>query len=119
MNSTGKFVIQKHTKTAEEHWDLMFEAGNVLQTYRLTLPPEKLSRQKTPATKIFAHPLKFLTYQGSVNGGKGSVKIADAGTYQLLNDDNENQLLLLDGKTLKGKFTLTHVEDDNWRFGPC
>jgi bifunctional non-homologous end joining protein LigD len=119
MKSSKKFVIQKHTKSTEAHWDLMFDIGDTLKTYRLTLPPEKLRQQTCPVVKIFDHPIKFLTYEGSVNNGKGSVKIADAGTYQLLNDDYKHQLLLLNGKILKGKFTLTRIEDDNWQFGPC
>ena len=45
------FVIQKHTEAQEVHWDLMFEAGTVLETYRLPLPPEKLLRQTTTVVK--------------------------------------------------------------------
>ncbi len=94
----------------------MLEARGVLETYRLELPPEKLSQQTTTATKIFDHPLKFLSYEGSVNKGKGSVKIADAGTYQLLSGSEHRKELQLDGKILKGRFTLTHIEDDRWEF---
>jgi len=119
MKNLKKFVMQKHTKMGNVHWDLMLELGNTLKTYRLTLPPEKLLQNTTPAVKILDHPLRFLTYEGSVNNGKGSVHIADTGTYQLLNDDNKHQLLQLDGKTLKGSFTLNHIKDDNWQFTHC
>lgn len=116
MKSTAKFVIQKHTKGGDVHWDLMLQVGEALETYRLELPPEQLCRQSTVAVKIFDHPLKFLTYQGSVNNGKGSVKIADTGTYQLLSESENRKELQLDSKILKGKFTLTHIEDDRWKF---
>ncbi len=116
MKKTKKFVLQKHTSPGDAHWDLMLEAGGVLETYRLELPPAKLSQQTTTAVKIFDHPLKFLSYEGSVNKGKGSVKIADAGTYQLLSDSEDRRELQLKGEILKGKFTLTHIEDDRWEF---
>jgi bifunctional non-homologous end joining protein LigD len=116
LDNTGEFVVQKHTKAAHVHWDLMFQAGNVLQTYRLELPPEKLARQTNTAIKIFDHPLKFLTYEGSVNNNTGNVQIADKGTYQLLVKNDQTWQLLLNGKILKGNFTLKYVAGDCWEF---
>ncbi|MCX5635401.1 MAG: hypothetical protein NTW55_06165 [Planctomycetota bacterium] len=116
MDKTLKFVIQKHTQKGLIHWDLMFEAGTVLQTYRLDLPPEKLYLKPNIAIKIFDHPLKFLTYQGSVNKGLGTVEIADYGTYTPLTANSKQQELLLQGKILKGKFRLTLIEKDKWEF---
>jgi bifunctional non-homologous end joining protein LigD len=117
MTGTGKFVIQKHTRAGKIHWDFMLEAGDVLETYRLNLPPEKLIQEKCSAVRIFNHPLKFLTYEGSVNKGKGRVKIGDSGTYQLLGETQNRKELQICGKILKGKFTLTHIKDKEWEFG--
>jgi bifunctional non-homologous end joining protein LigD len=119
MEAVKKFVIQKHYTTSGVHWDLMFEAGTVLETYRLELPPEKLSSQKKPAVKIFDHPLKFLTYEGSVNQGKGRVEIADAGAYQLLSQSETHKEMQINGKILKGRFTLTHIKENQWEFTPA
>ncbi len=115
-NEYSRFVIQKHSKADDVHWDLMLESGEVLQTYRLELPPEEISQRANTAVKIFDHPAKFLTYEGSVNEGKGNVKIADAGTYRILSDNQESQTLQLEGEILKGKFSLTHIKDDDWQF---
>ena len=116
MEKIRKFVIQEHTKQNCVHWDLMLEAKGALHTYRFELPPDKLLGQRCIAVKIFDHSLKFLTYEGSVNNGKSSVQIADAGTYQLLNEDQGCFELQLDGRILKGNFTLTHTKDDQWEF---
>ena len=118
METVKKFVIQKHGAANGIHWDLMFEAGTVLETYRLELPPEKLSEQRNPAVKIFDHPLKFLTYEGSVNQGKGRVEIADAGTYQILGRSETHKETQINGKILKGRFTLTHIKENQWEFTP-
>lgn len=125
-----KFVIQEHTQAGQVHWDLMLEcsghpntagpaAGDALETYRLELSPEKLrelSGQSTSALKIFDHPVKFLTYEGSVNQGKGTVAIADSGTYRLVSDSGRFRELQFDGKILKGKFALMHIKDNQWQF---
>ena len=113
---TCKFVIQEHSEAGKVHWDLMLEAGFSLKTYLLELPPEKPPYQNTTATKIFDNPLKFLTYEGSVNDGRGNVKIADAGTYHTLCEGENCWELQLDGSILKGKFILTHLEGDKWEF---
>lgn len=125
MNGARKFVIQKHTKAGQTHWDLMFEQnsdisgpgpGTLLETYRLESPPEKLSQQITVAVKIFDHSPKFLTYEGSVNNGKGTVEIVENGIYQLLNHSENSRELQLEGKMLKGRFALNHIKDNRWEF---
>ena len=118
--STGskKFVIQKHTSGDNVHWDIMLESGDCLQTWRLEKSPGEIANHSAGATKIFDHPLKFLTYEGPVNKGKGHAKIADAGTYEILCEDKDNIELNVDGQILKGKFTLTHIKENKWRFSP-
>jgi bifunctional non-homologous end joining protein LigD len=92
MEEKKRYVIQRHTREDEPaHWDLMLESAGVLETYRINKPPEEWGKDPIEAAKIFDHPLKFLTYEGSVNKGKGMVAIADKGTYEDLSQ-NENQL---------------------------
>ncbi|MDD5326538.1 MAG: DNA polymerase ligase N-terminal domain-containing protein [Phycisphaerae bacterium] len=117
-----KFVIQEHSKGSEIHWDFMLESGDVLQTYRIDKAPQQIGDSPANAEKIFDHPLKFLSYEGPVNKGLGSVRIVESGSYEILHKDNSKIELDLNGKILKGKFALTHNEDDNfipkgWQFG--
>ena len=115
MEEPRKFVVQRHQKESEPaHWDLMLESGDYLETYRLAEPPEKWGKETIEAVKIFDHPLKFLSYEGSVNKGKGRVEIADAGTYCLLTQNEEQRQLSFTGKLLKGKFELCLIESDRW-----
>jgi len=116
MVNSLRFVIQKHTREGMSHWDLMLERDNSLETFRLELPPEKLAQQQSTAVKIFDHPLKFLTYKGPINKGKGSVEISEAGTYRIIGKTENEMLLQFDGKILKGRFTLRLIEDDKWQF---
>ncbi|MHC4456903.1 MAG: DNA polymerase ligase N-terminal domain-containing protein [Planctomycetota bacterium] len=117
MNQKDKrFVIQKHAIGKNIHWDFMLESGGTLQTYRLEKAPEKALRQPINAIKIFDHSLKFLTYQGPVNKGRGNVVIYESGTYQIIHQEINQIELNLSSKILKGKFSLSLVKDNNWRF---
>jgi len=120
MNGGKRFVIHRHTREDQPvHWDLMFETGRDLLTYRLDKPAEQLSAGPVNAVRIFDHPRKFLTYEGSVNNGKGNVRIADAGTYRLISRAADRMELFLQGKIVTGRFTLRHIEADRWELAPC
>jgi len=114
-----RFVIQEHTRGSEIHWDFMLEGGKTLRTYRLDKAPQQILNSPANAIKIFDHPPKFLTYQGPVNKGRGSVRIVETGTYQIVNHEHSRIELKLAGRILKGKFTLRHVKNDKWQFGSC
>lgn len=98
------------------HWDFMLEWGKRLRTYRLDKAPEEILHRAANAVKIFNHSLKFLTYEGPVKKGRGSVRIIEAGTYKIIHQEHNHIELKLNGQVLKGKFTLTHIEDNNWQF---
>lgn len=118
MNQKNKkFVIQQHSTAQGIHWDFMLELGDILQTYRLDKAPQQLTQSSATAVKIFDHPLKFLTYEGPLSKGQGSVSIVETGTYEALHQAHDRLELDLNGKILKGKFTLSHVEGDDWQFG--
>ncbi len=119
-----KFVIQQHSTGSDVHWDFMLEWSGVLrkeslglQTYRLDKAPQQVIHNPANAVKIFDHPLRFLTYQGPVNKGRGNVRITESGTYKIVHQAHNRIELSLNGKVLKGKFILTRIEGDNWQFG--
>jgi bifunctional non-homologous end joining protein LigD len=102
---TSRFVIQRHERQGEAvHWDLMLEKHGALETYRVNKPPEEWGTEPIEAVKIFDHPLKFLTYEGSVNKGRGRVAIADAGTYRLISQNESRLTLDFAGTILKREF---------------
>ena len=105
MDKAGQFVVQCHARQDESvHWDLMLEEGDILRTYRVNIPPEEWGDDPIGATRIFDHPVKFLSYQGSVNKGKGEVRIADEGTYRIVKEGAGQMKVELKGNVLKGEF---------------
>jgi len=108
---SSRFVVQEHTTPDGVHWDLMLEKGEVLMTFRLEQPPEAASANTVQATKIFDHPLRFLTYEGPVQKGTGKVRIVERGTCDALVEGEDAITLRLDGTTLQGDFTLTRAKE--------
>ncbi|MEN6385534.1 MAG: endonuclease/exonuclease/phosphatase family protein [Phycisphaerales bacterium] len=114
MHNQRQFVIHKHTRGDDIHWDLMIEDGDVLKTWRLENPPEKLAGDsdklnpvKTKATPIQDHDKKFLTYQGPVNKNTGTAEIVDEGTCEVNKDFTR---IKYNGNILKNDFFL--IEDN-------
>jgi len=112
---SSRFVVQEHTTPQGVHWDLMLEEGEVLMTFRLEQPPEAVSRGAVRATKIFDHPLRFLTYEGPVQKGTGRVRIVERGVCDLAQEGEETITLGLQGTVLQGEFTLTRTEGTSWQ----
>ena len=112
---SSRFVVQEHTTPDGIHWDLMLERGEVLTTFRLEQPPEAASTGTIRATKIFDHPLRFLTYEGPVQKGTGKVRIVERGTYEAPIEEEDAITLRLHGTILRGDFRLTRMEGTSWQ----
>jgi hypothetical protein len=115
-SAARKFVVQEHTRCGNVHWDLMLESGNILQTWRLNTHPERIGNEPINASKIFDHDLKFLTYEGPVNKGLGSVSIVDIGTFEMLEKSEKISRLHFQGNILSGNFILEYIAGESWRF---
>ncbi len=112
----NRFVIQEHRTPEGVHWDLMLERGEILTTFRLVERPEQALARPIRAEKIFDHPLRFLTYEGPVQKGTGSVHIIDRGTYQFTEWQDDRLALVLEGTMLNGAFTLVRTAESKWHF---
>jgi hypothetical protein len=109
-----RFVIQKHSKANDVHWDLMIEQADALATWRIDVSPEELTGNTISAEKIFDHELRFLTYEGPVNNGKGSVCIADSGICRIRTNDDDRVVGVFDGECVKGEFCLKQICGNTW-----
>lgn len=109
-----RFVVQEHTTPEGVHWDFMIERGDVLTTFRLEEPPQAVLDHAVRAAQIFDHPLRFLTYEGSVQEGTGQVRLVDRGACH--GSDAKEGLITLDlrGEILQGHFTLTRIDGPHW-----
>ncbi len=111
------FVIQKHTGSGPDHYDLMISLGKSLATWQvLTLPGEIAIGQSTSARRLADHRLEYLTYEGPVSNERGEVSIAAAGQCELLSESEGRWEFVLASLQWKYRFELTRDEhtDDAW-----
>ena len=114
-----KFVVHLHTHILDAaHYDLMLESldSKSLETFRLDSKLKPLGAGETiELEKIADHDIKFLSYQGKVNKGKGNVEIVQSGSFLQENIDEHNSILTLniEGDTLK--FSMKQIAANNWQ----
>jgi hypothetical protein len=106
-----RFVILEHDHPYP-HFDLMLEAGPVLWTWRLAALPTELPVE---ATRVADHRLIYLTYEGPVSGGRGSVRRVDQGEFTWRTSDPDRLSLILSGGSLQGMLSLEGQGGDLWR----
>jgi len=110
-----RFVIQLHTIAGGRHYDLMLEAGAALATWRLERLPEALGDgESLPAEALPDHRPAYLTYEGPISSGRGTVQIADAGAFRSIDRDENRWSFELQGRLVRGRFSLRRLEGDRW-----
>ncbi|MCK4909964.1 MAG: hypothetical protein KAS70_08690, partial [Planctomycetes bacterium] len=106
---------QKHIKKSSVHFDLMVHRRQVLKTWSL--------RSCSPgafcllARRLNDHRLVYLTYQGKISRGRGTVRIWDRGTYQVKEWSRNILRLKLSGRKMKGEYCLIRPDlkkPDRW-----
>ncbi|MDI6698090.1 MAG: DNA polymerase ligase N-terminal domain-containing protein [Candidatus Saccharicenans sp.] len=107
------YVIQKHL-ASRLHYDLRLEEDGVLKSWALPKEPPLQSADKRLAVEVEDHPLDYAKFQGTIPEGEygaGQVEIWDSGYYQPLHRDQNIKEILLQGKKLKGVYTLVRIKD--------
>jgi hypothetical protein len=108
----ARFVILEHDHPLL-HWDLMLEAGDVLQTWRLAAPP---AAQPIEATALGDHRRIYLDYEGPVSGKRGQVRRWDAGLFdEEAGSTPAARRLRFHGARLQGCWRLDHLDGAHWR----
>jgi hypothetical protein len=99
-----RFVILKHVRQQDTHWDLMLElpGQELLATWQVHLPPEQWG-PVVPAVRLPDHRRLYLEYEGEISGNRGHVTWVDEGTAEVLQTGQRWQIRL-EGRKVKGKF---------------
>jgi DNA polymerase Ligase (LigD) len=115
-----RFVVLRHEmpQGAERptHWDFMLETETGLRTWALAQEPA--SGRAIVAQALADHRAEYLTFEGPVSGGRGTVARFDAGTFAWEQNGATEIAVQLAGSRLRGQAVLTRdgASDQRWRF---
>ena len=113
------YVIQKHD-SSHLHYDLRLEMDGVLKSWALPKEPPLKPHIKRLAVQVEDHDLKHANFEGEIKEGygKGTVKIWDKGTYELVKQKPGEFVIKIHGKKIKGQYVLLQFEKEkkNWLF---
>ena len=116
-----RFVVQHHI-ARKDHFDFRLEWNGTLKSWAVPKGPSYNTKDKRLAIMVEDHPLDYRTFEGTIPQGEyggGTVMVWDEGywepTHKIPKNFNlESIKFTLNGKRLKGKWTLVHLEDKNW-----
>jgi hypothetical protein len=83
---SGKPQFPPLFSRGQNHWDLMFEMGDVLLTYRLLALPQASHSIDLAVQRLPDHRRHYLEYEGPVSGQRGAVSRWAAGQFSLCDD---------------------------------
>ena len=120
MTSTKpkKYCIQFH-KASHDHYDLRLELDNVAKSWALPKEPPSKEGIKRLAIQVNDHDISYMDFEGVIpegSYGAGSVKIWDTGTWDPESVKDNKIVAIINGKKLKGRYTLVKMKGNNWLF---
>jgi len=110
-----KYVIHHHF-TSLEHFDLMFEKDDYLETWQIDLKNFNLflNGETVKTLLIKNHSKRYLFYQGQLSSGKGKIVRYDSGSYQERLRDQKKIIYELEGFKLKGTLNIKPNNGLSW-----
>ncbi len=120
------FVVHRH-EARNLHYDLRIEAGGALACWAVPKGFSYTPSDKRLAVRVEDHPLKYTDFEGTIPKGQygaGTMKIWDAGTYEVRKAPNiakaleKGELKLeLSGRRLRGEWHMVRTKQEegkNW-----
>jgi bifunctional non-homologous end joining protein LigD len=115
QGSRRRFVVQKHA-ASHLHFDFRLEMHDVLKSWAVPRGVPLKEGDVRSGFQTEDHPIDYLDFEGVIpedEYGGGTVMVWDIGTYEVLEGNYWKGALtvFLDGKKLKGEWTLQRTDE--------
>ncbi len=103
-----RFVVQEHS-ARRLHWDLRLEHDGVAASWAIPNGIPETPEENRKAVHTEDHPLSYLDWEGEIpkgSYGAGTMKIWDAGTYELEKWEPGKVMVEFHGGRLQGRYAL-------------
>jgi bifunctional non-homologous end joining protein LigD len=113
---TRRFVVHRHHAT-RLHWDVRLEMRGILASWAVPNGPPLEAGKRRLAVHTEDHPIEYLTFHGVIPDGygAGTMTIWDTGTYEALEEKEDELKLRFEGKRLKGEWVLVKTRQNEGR----
>ena len=112
--SQNRFVIQEHW-ASHHHFDFRLEMDGVLKSWAIPKGVPEKKGERRLAIQTENHPVSYIDFQGEIpkgSYGAGIVKIFDKGYYKLIENKPREIIFNLDGKKIRGRYSLILFRKD-------
>lgn len=114
------YVMHRHA-ASHDHFDLRLEQDGVLRSWALPKGPSLEAGEKRLAVEVEDHPLEYGGFEGIIpqkEYGGGTVMLWDTGSWKVNGKNDANHVdFILDGKKLKGAWTLVRTRSSKQKRG--
>jgi bifunctional non-homologous end joining protein LigD len=103
-----RFVVQEHS-ARRLHWDLRLEHEGVAASWAIPNGIPETPEENRKAVHTEDHPLEYLDWEGEIpkgSYGAGTMRIWDAGTYELEKWEPGKVMVKFHGERLQGRYAL-------------
>lgn len=114
--SAPTFVIQEH-HARQRHWDFRLEHDGVLVSWAVPKGVPRSSEVQRLAVQTEDHPLDYASFAGTIPRGEygaGEVSIWDSGTFEGEKWRDDEIIVALDGRRVRGRYVLIRTGESNW-----
>ena len=113
---TRRYVVHRHHAT-RLHWDVRLEMRGILASWAVPNGPPLEAGKRRLAVHTEDHPIEYLTFQGVIPDGygAGSMSIWDTGTYELLEEKDNELKLRFKGRRLDGEWVIVQTKQNEGR----
>jgi bifunctional non-homologous end joining protein LigD len=103
-----RFVVQQH-HARRLHWDLRLEHDGVAASWAIPNGLPMTPKDNRLAVHTEDHPLEYLDWEGEIPAGEygaGTMRVWDAGTYELVKWEPRKVEVIFSGERLRGRYGL-------------